>query len=115
MRGDADGGELAHASTLCGACDDICPVKIPLHELLVKLRRRRAEGDSAPRGERIAFALWSRVWSVPLLYRLSARLGRASLLPLSRDGRVRRGPGPLGRWTRGRSLPIPARRPFHRR
>jgi L-lactate dehydrogenase complex protein LldF len=115
MRGDADGGELAHASSLCGACDDICPVKIPLHDLLVKLRRRRAEGDSAPRGERIAFALWSRVWSVPLLYRLSGRLGRVSLLPLARDGRVRRGPGPLGRWTRGRSLPVPARRPFHRR
>jgi L-lactate dehydrogenase complex protein LldF len=115
MRGDADGGELAHASSLCAACDDICPVKIPLHELLLKLRRRRAEGDSAPRAERIGFALWSRVWSVPALYRLSGRLGRISLLPLSRDGRVRRGPGPLGRWTRGRSLPIPARRPFHRR
>lgn len=115
MRGDADGGELAHASSLCGACDDICPVKIPLHELLVKLRRRRAEGDAAPRGERIAFALWSRVWSVRLLYRLSARLSRASLLLLSRNGRVRRGPGPVGRWTSGRSLPVPAARPFHRR
>jgi L-lactate dehydrogenase complex protein LldF len=115
LRGDEDGGELAHASSLCAACDDICPVKIPLHELLVKLRRRRAEGDSAPRAEKLAFALWSRAWSLPWLYRLSGSLGRLTLLPLSRDGRVRRAPGPLGRWTRGRSLPLPARRPFHRR
>jgi L-lactate dehydrogenase complex protein LldF len=115
LRGDEDGGELAHASSLCAACDDICPVKIPLHELLVKLRRRRAEGDSAPRAEKIAFALWSRVWSLPWAYRLSGVLGRIAMRPLARGGRIRRAPGPLARWTRGRSLPLPARRPFHRR
>ncbi|MEA2321768.1 MAG: L-lactate dehydrogenase complex protein LldF [Solirubrobacteraceae bacterium] len=115
LRGDEDGGELAQASSLCAACDDICPVKIPLHELLVKLRRRRAEGDSAPRVEKIAFALWSRAWSVPWVYRLSGPLGRLTLLPLARGGRVRRAPRPLARWTSGRSLPLPARRPFHRR
>ncbi len=115
LRGDADGGELAQASSLCGACDDICPVQIPLHELLVKLRRRRAEGDAAPRLERLAAAAWGYAWSVPLVYRLSARLGRLALRPLARGGVVRRAPRPLGRWTRGRTLPLPARRPFHRR
>ena len=82
------GRELADASSLCAACDDVCPVSIPLHELLLELRRDRA-ADSAGLLERLAFRLWSFAWSRPRLFRLTVRLaGRA------------RGPLPLlRRWT----------------
>jgi L-lactate dehydrogenase complex protein LldF len=115
MRPEPEAAELSQATSLCGACDDICPVRIPLHDLLLSLRRDRAAGGTVSRLERVAFRAWSLVWSVPVLYRLSGRLGRLSLLPLTRRGVVRRGPGPLSRWTAGRDLAAPARRPFHRR
>ena len=50
---------LPHASSLCGACTDACPVKIPLHELLLDLRSDLVEGGIASRGERLGFTLWS--------------------------------------------------------
>src|ERR687895_127190 len=74
---------LPHASSLCGACTAACPVKIPLHELLLELRSDLVGKRVASRGERIGFALWSLAWSRPRTYRLSttiARLGR----PLAR-------------------------------
>jgi L-lactate dehydrogenase complex protein LldF len=96
---------LPHASSLCGACTAACPVKIPLHELLLDLRRDLVAEGVAPRSERAAFAVWSLLWSRPWGYRLStllARLGR----PLA--GRVRPGRA----WTSGRTLPPLARRRY---
>ena len=89
---------LPHASSLCGACTAACPVKIPLHDLLLELRRDLAEQGVATRRERLAFALWSFAWSRVWSYRLStwlARLGR----PLA--GRL----GPGRAWASGRALP----------
>jgi L-lactate dehydrogenase complex protein LldF len=88
--------DLPHASSLCGACTEACPVKIPLHELLLELRRDLVSDRVAPWHERLAFTLWSLAWSTPLGYRVSTTLARAGapLAPL------------LGRpWARGRSLP----------
>jgi L-lactate dehydrogenase complex protein LldF len=96
---------LPHASSLCGACTEACPVKIPLHELLLELRRDLVEGGIASRWERLAMALWSRTWSSPTGYRLStfaARLGQRF------GGRI----GPAKAWTQGRELPALARKRF---
>lgn len=79
---------LPHASTLCGACTEACPVKIPLHELLLELRRDLVDRKVASLWERVGFALWSRAWSSPLGYRLSTGLARL-VLPLA----TRLGPG----------------------
>jgi len=94
---------LPHASSLCGACTDACPVKIPLHELLLELRKDLVERDVAPRRERLAFALWSLAWSSPLGYRVSTRLGRMTqaLGGIAGPGRT---------WSRGRALPRLGRR-----
>jgi L-lactate dehydrogenase complex protein LldF len=89
---------LPHASSLCGACTDACPVKIPLHELLLDLRRDLVAERVAPRLERLAFTLWSLTWSTRLGYRLTTRLARLAQ-PLA--GLV--GPGRV--WARGRALP----------
>ena len=95
--------ELPEASSLCGACTEICPVRIPLHDLLLHLRHRDARGD-ASRLRRAGFWLWSQAWSRRWVFRamaLTARLG----LPLLR--RIRRLPniGWLGAWQQGRELP----------
>ena len=98
-----------HASSLCGACTSACPVKIPLHELLLELRRDLVADGVAPRRERIAFALWSLAWSRPWTYRVSTALARLGE-PLA--GRL----GPGRAWTAGRNLPpLVARRYRDRR
>jgi L-lactate dehydrogenase complex protein LldF len=99
---------LPHASSLCGACTDACPVKIPLHELLLDLRRDLVEEGVASRFERLAFALWSLAWSSALGYRLTTRLARLGQ-PLA--GLV----GPGRAWASGRALPRLGRRYRDRR
>ena len=104
FRGSDEGGELAQASTLCAACDDVCPVKIPLHDLLLGLRRRRVDDDAAGWRETVAFRLWALAWSRPTLYRATTAIGRGSLGALARDGVVSsRLPG-LRRWTAERDI-----------
>jgi L-lactate dehydrogenase complex protein LldF len=97
-----------HASSLCGACTSACPVKIPLHELLLELRRDSVADRVAPISERLAFALWSFAWSRPAGYRITTALARAGR-PLA--GRL----GPGRRWAAGRELPPLARRRFRDR
>ena len=94
---------LPHASSLCGACTEACPVKIPLHELLLDLRRDLVAEGVASRRERLAFTLWSVAWSSPLGYRVSTRLARLGQ-PLG--GLV----GPGRTWASGRALPRLGRR-----
>src|SRR5207253_2858115 len=67
---------LPHASSLCGACTEACPVKIPLHELLLDLRRDLVDERIAPWWERLAFTLWSYAWSSPAGYRATTALAR---------------------------------------
>ena len=96
---------LPHASSLCGACTEACPVKIPLHELLLELRRDLVDGRTAPWHERLGFTLWSLAWSSTIGYRLSTRLAR-----LAHGLAPRLGPGKV--WSRGRDLPAFASRRF---
>jgi L-lactate dehydrogenase complex protein LldF len=99
---------LPHASSLCGACTVACPVKIPLHELLLELRKDLVEQRVASMRERLGFTLWSLAWSRPSLYRASTFLAR---LAARLGGRF----GPGRTWTRGRELPVLARRRFRDR
>jgi L-lactate dehydrogenase complex protein LldF len=89
---------LPHASSLCGACTAVCPVEIPLHELLLELRRDLVERRVASWRERLAFALWSLAWSSPAGFRLSMHAARL-LQPLARLTRPGRA------WTAGHNLP----------
>ena len=106
--------DLPHASSLCAACTQACPVEIPLHEQLLALRRRYAR-ERAGLGERLAFRLWGWAWSSPGRYAWTARLGRIAQVPLARHGRIRRAPFPFSRWTDGRDLPPIAARSFRER
>lgn len=103
---DPEADELGDASTLCGACMDACPVAIPLQDLLLASRRRKAA--HAPSLTRAAWAGWAAAWSRPLTYRASlkaAALGR----PLTRFASAT---PVLKAWAQGRSMPVPAPRSF---
>jgi L-lactate dehydrogenase complex protein LldF len=107
--------ELAHASTLCGACQDVCPVRIDIPRMLVALRERLDREGLAPWRERVAFRALGRVLTSPGLYRTAARLGRLLQRPFARQGRISHLPGPLARWTAARDLSRLARRSFAER
>jgi L-lactate dehydrogenase complex protein LldF len=95
---------LPHASSLCGACTEACPVKIPLHELLLDLRRDLVAERVAPLWERLAFHVWALAWSTPLGYRLSTAAARLGT-PLA--GKL---PGPGRAWASQRTIPRLVRR-----
>jgi L-lactate dehydrogenase complex protein LldF len=103
-------GGLPFASTLCGACADLCPVMIPIPEILLHLRKRYVEGDefegpSVP-GVLKAMAKAGRiVLGSPALYRLGARLGRTLQTPLRDGDWLPALPPPLNRWTSARPFP----------
>jgi L-lactate dehydrogenase complex protein LldF len=111
--------DLVHGSSLCGACGEVCPVEIPIPEILVRLRREATHSDPgsnvAGKGtgrlaaEDWTWRLWAAVLKRPALYRLATwfatRLGDAlpAGAPLLRD------------WTRTRTKPVPARRSLSER
>ncbi len=103
-------GGLPFASTLCGACNDICPVKIPITEILLHLRRRVVEGDAieepvAPSLLRAGARAGSVALRTPWLYRLGSTMLKWLQTPLKRDGWLPRLPPPLNRWTMARPFP----------
>ena len=83
LQGLARAPDLPNASTLCGACADACPVKIPIPDLLLLLRRDLVEQRVTAWPERLAFEIWAAAWSSPLGYRATACAARAAL-PLAR-------------------------------
>jgi len=103
---------LPHASSLCGACREVCPVRIDIPSLLLTLRAQPAMVRSAPRWLRVGMAGYAFVATRPWLYRLAARLARAYTRRRSKDGWLTRLPGPLSAWTAHRDFPALASRSF---
>ncbi len=112
----SDARDLPYASTLCGNCREVCPVRIDIPRMLLHLRKELTLGEtypdarSAPLSERIAMKMWRLAVASPLAMRAASVLGRIALAPLRR---VRR--GPLSGWTRYRDFPAVAARPFRTR
>jgi len=115
LNGPASVRDLSHASSLCGACADACPVRIDIPRMLIELRREVDVRGIAPRSERIVFKALARLLRSPTLYRLAARIGRAAQRPFVRDGRIRALPSFFGEWTKTRDLPSIAARTFQER
>jgi len=105
--GLANALDLPHAATLCGACSVACPVKIPLPELLRKLREKQVDRDLRPWREMAAIRLWAWTARRPRLYALATALAVRFLRILGgRNGMIVA--LPFGReWTNGRFFPAP--------
>lgn len=110
--GDDAAGDLPNASTLCGRCEEVCPMRIPLPRMLRALRERQFAQGQAAKPLRWGLAVWAWVAARPPLYRLATSVGvrAVSLLSL---GRARLRSVPLaGGWTAARDLPVPSGRTF---
>jgi L-lactate dehydrogenase complex protein LldF len=111
--------DLLHGSSLCGACGEVCPVQIPIPEILVRLRREAThdlsastvagKGTGRTAAEDRAWSLWAGLAARPKLYRVATwfatRFGWAlpASAPLIKD------------WTQHRSKPRPASKPLSER
>ena len=105
-------GDLPNAATFCGECAVACPVKIPLPDLMRKLREQQFDRRLRPWPERMAIAGWSFMAARPGLYALFAKVGaRVGSWLGGRDGLIHSLPGIDG-WTKGRDMPAPAGRTF---
>jgi L-lactate dehydrogenase complex protein LldF len=107
----ADNPQLPHASSLCGACQEACPVKINIPHMLIGLRALQHEGKRNW-SEAFAYAVWRRMLERPWLYRLALRAVSLALRPWARSGWLSRLPGPGSGWTAARDFPAPAPKPF---
>jgi L-lactate dehydrogenase complex protein LldF len=112
LSGMTAAGSLPYASSLCGACYEVCPVKINIPEVLVHLRQEEVARTAHAPGvrervapEHLAMRAMARVFASRRLYEAAQRAGRLSQWPLVRDGTIRRLPGPLSGWTSARDLP----------
>ncbi len=105
--------ELPYASSLCAACTEACPVKIPLHELLIKHRQKIVEEEKRTEAlERIAMKGFEAAASNPSLYKVGSKVAPLAMSPFTKEGYVTEGPGPLKAWTRSRDFPAPEKERF---
>ena len=104
---------LPHASSLCGACQAACPVKIAIPEMLVKLRDQlHDQPGELGRLEMLAYGAWARLMRSPRLFGLATWLATHVVGRLTPQGWLRRLPGGLRGWTDTRDFPAPAAERF---
>jgi len=105
--------ELPYASTLCAACTDACPVKIPLHQLLHKHRQVIVEREGkAPVSEKMIFKAFGLGAASPTLYKLGSKMAPALTKPLSKGDKITKGVGLIKEWTDIRDFPAPTKERF---
>lgn len=105
--GEAQATDLPNASTLCGRCETVCPMSIPLPRMLRHHRERQYAGRITPSRQRLALRVWAWLARRPGLYRLVMRGGIGMLRQFAgRRGRLRSVPL-AGAWTGARDLPVP--------
>jgi L-lactate dehydrogenase complex protein LldF len=102
---------LPFASTLCGACYEVCPVKIDIPTVLLHLRAKAVEAKPQT-AERALMRSVAWVFGSPRRLAAAQWFARLGQRPFVRSGSIRRLPGPLGEWTRARDLAPVARESF---
>lgn len=104
--------DLPNASTLCGACSVVCPVKIPLPDLLRKLREKQMERGMKSGRETFMLKAWAWLALHPAIYALATKIGvRVMQLWGGKDKLIHTLPGASG-WTDGRDFPAPSGQTF---
>lgn len=105
--------ELPYASTLCAACTEACPVKIPLHELLIKHRQNIVEKyGKAPVFENLSMKAFRMGTASPTMYNIGSKLAPKMLSSFVKEDKISSGPGPLKNWTDIRDFPAPNKERF---
>lgn len=105
LRGLAKWHDLPHASSLCGACREICPVRIDIPRMLLKLRDEGTQRGYSPPWITSGLWVFRQIATRPRLFRRAQVLASFATRLLARDGWIRRLPGHFSRWTRSRDFP----------
>lgn len=101
------GGHLPNASTFCGRCESVCPMKIPLPKMMRHWREREFERGLSPATVRSGLKLWSFFARKPALYGFFANIAMKALHLLGKE-KGRFSTMPLaGGWTKVRDMPVP--------
>jgi L-lactate dehydrogenase complex protein LldF len=114
LKGIHNAAPLPHASSLCGACKQACPVDIDIPDMLLKLRGDLVKDDNTPKMVTAGIKGWAVAMQSPRLYELSGTA--ASIVTRTIGGPdhlLHNLPGLLGNWTRYRDFPAFAPKSFH--
>ncbi len=115
LTGIEDNATLPYASSLCGACYEVCPVKIDIPSILVELRAKHVEavraGSRLPSPEAVTMAAAAWAMANPARFTVAQRGGQLGRL-IGRRGTIGWLPPPLRGWTMARDAPVPPRETF---
>ena len=107
--------DLPQASSLCGACKEVCPVRIDIPKLLLRLRASGHAEGRTPSWVRIGLGAFRFAAVRPWAFRLAGRLSAMASRLIAKNGWVTKLPGPLAGWTASRDLPPMAAESFQDR
>jgi L-lactate dehydrogenase complex protein LldF len=112
LYGVAAWSELPHASSLCGACREVCPVRIDLPGMLLKLRHQTDEAGKTPKYLQVGLRGFRMAGTHPVLFHLGVKLASLGSRLIASHGWITRLPGPLSHWTQSRDFPVFAKESF---
>jgi iron-sulfur cluster protein len=110
LEGIEEAPTLPYASSLCGACGEVCPVKIEIPRLLTHLRAREVASRRRLDPEKLTMRALFHTFSRRDRYERAQKLARTATRPFGAT--ISRAPGPLAGWTSSRDLPMPAKETF---
>lgn len=97
--------ELPYTCSLCTACNSVCPVKIPLAQLILKHREKIVDAGLTPMTERLSIFGFNFANSHPTLWKVGVKVGAKVASKLIKNGKAPVNFGALGEWTKARDLP----------
>ncbi|OOF51685.1 iron-sulfur cluster-binding protein [Rodentibacter genomosp. 1] len=104
--------ELPYACSLCTACNSVCPVKIPLAQLILKHREHMAQTGITPAAERLSIFGFTFANAHPSVWKVGVNVGAKVAGKLIKNGKVPVQMGALAEWTKARDLPTPEGQSF---
>jgi L-lactate dehydrogenase complex protein LldF len=112
LNGIDKAGHLPNASTFCGRCEEVCPMRIPLPKMMRHWREREFEKHLEPTAARYGLGVWAFFARRPKLYRAAMALAMPVLSGLGGKGHRLKSLPLAGGWTRHRDMPAPEGRTF---
>jgi L-lactate dehydrogenase complex protein LldF len=112
LRGLNEFQHLSYASSLCGACTDVCPVKIDLHHHLLENRRDAVRSADRPFTERIGFQIWRWTMQSARRFALLGWVARAAMRVAHGMRLEGTALDPLGPWSKNHASPVAPKKSF---